>query len=91
MLEDSVQVLMPKIGQEFACLSQMDQPSWQDEIRYSENPPQFRTILHEERSTKLFFKESRTDLNYQTDKRTTQKTETMSGVTLGTLYIASRS
>ena len=32
---------MPKNGEDF-FLSQMDQSSWQGEIRYSENPPQFK-------------------------------------------------
>ena len=49
--------LMPKNGEDF-FLSQMDQSSWQGEIRYSENPPQFRISLHEVRSTRMFFKES---------------------------------
>ena len=58
------EVLMPKNGEEFLFSSQMDQSGWQEDIKVSENPPEFRITLHEARSTTMFFKERRTVLSH---------------------------
>ena len=67
-------------------LSQMEQLSWQEEIRYSAHPPYFKITLKEEWSTTVFFKESQTDLNHQTSRRMTLKPETISGVFFGSFF-----
>ena len=53
--------------------SQMEQSSWREEIRFCEYPPCFRMTVPEERSTTMFFKESRTGFNQQTNKRILSK------------------
>ena len=55
---------MPQNGEEFVFSSQMDQSSWQEEIKVSDHPPQFRIALHDEKSTTMFFKESRTGFSH---------------------------
>ena len=56
-------------------------------IRYSENPPVLINTLQEQRSTSMFFKESRTGLKHQTNKRMTLKLETVSVVFLEIIFI----
>ena len=61
----------------------MDQLGWQEVIMYAENPLRDRNTLHEERSTTMFFKGSRTGLN-ELDRQTD---EARDGVYLGTILI----
>ena len=74
---------MPENGEDFVLSSQMDQSSWQEDIKVSEHPPQIRITLHEARSPTMFFKESRTVLSHWIKRRMTSKHEMISGVFSG--------
>ena len=89
ILDDSMQRHFSCHRTETNCysLSQMDQSSWQEKLRYCEDPPKDRNMLQEESCTTMFFKESRTSLNHEASIRMTQKLETISGVYLGVIFI----
>ena len=80
-------VLIPKKGEEFVF------PSADGSVKLAGRDQVFRTStsvqdhLHEDRSTTMFFKESRTGLNHQSNKRMTLKPEMISGVFLGIIFI----
>ena len=67
------EVLMPKNGEEIVCPFADGSVKLAGSDQVFRKSTSIRTMMHEERSTKLFFKESRTGLNYQTNKRMTQK------------------
>ena len=87
MLEDSMRRRSScrKMLKKSYSRSQMEQSSCLEDIRFSEDPPQFGITLHEAKSTTTFFKESRTGLNRQT--RTTVKPEMIFGPSLGIIFI----
>ena len=67
--------------------SQMEQSSCLGEIRFSEEPPQFRITLHEAKSTTTIFKESRRSVNHWTRQRMMVESETIFGRSLGIFLI----
>ena len=57
------EIITPKRVYNSYSQSQMEKLSCLEKIKFSEDPSEFRTTLHETKSTKTFFKESRTGLN----------------------------
>ena len=68
--------------------AQMEQSSWQDEVKKSEHPHQFRTYPIKEEEISVVFKEKRTGLFPQmNNQRNTMKPETIIVVFLEIVFV----